>query len=64
MIGAHAFGGLPQRDASRLRQEIPRRVLGAEPRLDGVAVKAHFDSCRVNRSPIAMRSCHSTRSIR
>ena len=42
MIGAHAFRWLPQCDASCLRQEVPRRVLGAEPCLDGVAPKAQF----------------------
>ena len=52
MIGAHALGGLPQRDASRLRQEIPRRVLGAEPRLDRVAAKTGcLIAARVKRSP-------------
>ena len=62
VIGAHAVRRNPQRHRAGLRQEVLRRILGAQPRLDRVSGKRISDCCRVKRSPRATRSCHSTRS--
>ena len=66
MVAAHALRRLPAQQAAGLRQEVLRRVLGAQPHLDRVAAGSKRAAPRPAPAAAARRaatrSCHSTRS--